>query len=228
MDTPNTEAKETPPTLSPRGTLQLLLTILEISPSQPLNQATLKNLVCPQFKHANKLLSWLAMRTTTGTLADDVLECRDDPARIKDLLRDRLLAACVRSSGCTREQVEFLGRDRLDPKELKDRLIRLPLVRPEAKPAMRAGVIGCLSTLSDVSGLQRREPLGPGTPAGKGGPAADFPARRLPRERRPTGDPTPFPPTGSDRVKRLQAELCRRSPGRQAGADHGHIRQGTQ
>ena len=141
---------ESPPTLSPKGTLQLLLAVIEMDPSQPLNQTTLKDVLkIDQNKHANKLLSWLALRTTTRTLADDVLECRQDPVRLASLLRDRLIAACVRS-GCTEQEVAFLGRDRLDPKECRSRLANLPLVRADMTESTRTSVFGCLTTLSDV------------------------------------------------------------------------------
>ena len=73
MEMQNNHAREAPPTLSPRGTLQLLLVILDVDPFQPLNQTTLKDLKISQYKHANKLLSYFALRTTTGTLTDDVL-----------------------------------------------------------------------------------------------------------------------------------------------------------
>jgi hypothetical protein len=149
MESRDNHAMEAPPTLSPKGTLQLLLAILDVDAFQPLNQATLKDLGITQNKHANKLLSYLGLRTTTGTLTDDVLECRHDPARLAALLRDRLVAACVRS-GCTQEQLAFLGCERLDPKELKEKLAGLPLIRGEMTAATRASVVGCISTLSDV------------------------------------------------------------------------------
>ena len=86
----NNHTKEVPPTLSPKGVLRLLLLIVdEVDPSQRLNQASLKELQIPQYKHANKLLSYLALCTTTGTLTDDVLECRHDPARLAPRLRDK-------------------------------------------------------------------------------------------------------------------------------------------
>jgi hypothetical protein len=163
MEMQNNHAREAPPTLSPRGTLQLLLVILDVDPFQPLNQTTLKDLKISQYKHANKLLSYLALRTTTGTLTDDVLECRREPARLAVLLRERLVAACVRS-GCTEEQVTFLGSQRLAPKELKEKLAGLPLIRADMTAATRASVFGCLTTLADVlasggvsrSALERR------------------------------------------------------------------------
>jgi hypothetical protein len=173
----NTEPKEVPPTLSPRGTLELLLTILEIDPSQSLNQATLKNRGVRQNKHANKLLSYLALRSTTGTLMDDVLECRHDPAQLADLLRQRLVAACVRS-GCTEEQVAFIGHQRLNPKELKERLAQLPLLRTEMKDTTKAGVFGCFSTLSDVLACRAVSPLALKQRLGKKpGESARAPAR---------------------------------------------------
>jgi hypothetical protein len=175
MEMQNNQVKEVPPTLSPRGTLQLLLAILEVDPFQPLNQATLKDLKISQNKHANKLLSYLALRTTTGTLTDDVLECRHEPARLASLLRERLVAACVRS-GCTEEQVTFLGSDRLAPKELKEKLAGLPLIRADMTAATRASVFGCLTTLADVlasggvsrSALERRLGIRSGNGAASG------------------------------------------------------------
>jgi hypothetical protein len=129
----------------------MLLAVIEAEESQPFNQRTLEiPLKVTQPKHANRLMTFLGLRSASGTLADDVLACRHEPSRLGALLRQRLQASLQRS-GCSEEEVAWLGSDPLDPKTLKDRVRDLSVIRQCSNKTTRAGAVSCIATLHEIA-----------------------------------------------------------------------------
>lgn len=163
------------PSASPRNVREVFRVIQRAADEDEFKQGYLHAQGIGQFKQALQLIRFLDLLSSVRTLKADVIAARSSPARLAELLADRLRSAC-RQTGCSADDVAFLAAENLPPPELDRRLRNLPPIKREKSTVLRSNTVHCLQALHELLQALAQSPSADGAPA----PAANPTSRAQP------------------------------------------------